>query len=74
MVDCLPLDKAAFQTGFYACQGDRYVWKCKNDPSGKLCNKYRPDSEIGYLYWDLVEGFPNPETDFEAAFVEPTRD
>ena len=74
LVDCLPLDKAMLQSGDYACQGDRYVWKCKNDPQGKMCNKFKPDSEEGYPYWDLIEGFPNPETDFEEVFVEPSRD
>ena len=40
LVDCLPLDKAMLKTGDYACQGERYVWKCKNDDEGKLCNKF----------------------------------
>ena len=50
------------------------MWQCKNDPEGKLCNKYKPNSNLGYLYWDLVDGYPKEETDFETAFVEPSRD
>lgn len=74
LIDCKPLDDAVFKTDYFACQDDRYVWKCKNDDGGKLCNTYRPDSEEGAFYWDLVEGFPNEEEDYEEVWVEPTKE
>lgn len=70
----MPIENALFKTDYLACDGERYVWKCKNDPDGKLCNENLPNSENGELYWYLVDGFPLPETDYEEVWVEPSHD
>jgi hypothetical protein len=62
---CVPFDQAIndgvkFQSGDMVCDGERYVWHCKDVSASDWCNLYPIGSKFSYLAWELVDAFPKP--------------
>ena len=64
-IDCVSLDTIPlpeFQAGDTACEGDKYVWECRDVSAQDWCNIHLPTSALGYLAWELIDGVPNSVT------------
>ena len=62
-VECVPYDTqmtVRFDPGDTACEGDKYVWRCREVSAADWCTIHPPASAYGYLAWELLNGRPNP--------------
>ena len=61
-IDCVPLEQAAdiqFEAEDTVCEGEKYVWKCRQVSANDWCNMHLPNTEYGYLAWELLAGLPH---------------
>ena len=59
---CVAEDQAKlitdFKSGDTVCQGQRYVYKCREVSGPDWCNVHQMGSEYAYLAWELIDTFP----------------
>ena len=48
-----------FEADDTACEGDKYVWRCRQVSANDWCNIHLPNTEYGYLAWELLAGLPH---------------
>jgi|LakMenEpi03Aug12_release.lakeMendotaPanAssembly.Ray.scaffolds.fasta_scaffold1650970_1 hypothetical protein len=47
-----------FKSGDMICQGERYVYKCREVSGPDWCNIHQMGSEYAYLAWELIDAYP----------------